>query len=446
MSAAPSTLYQPVPVEIVNFDFEASPGTLPPTGWQTGGLAPMSAAATLSYDTTTPYEGNYSLVITATAYNAGVSSIQAYPVAPGQVYLLQAAMKSISADQCVMQVNFYNKNGNLITAPIPNNGISYAPFVATAIQEWQLYSVQGTVPLGAVTAQIQLWMAGLSGGTGEFDVVQLTLVSVAIPYYLNRITSEYQNSPNFLALLGVLLQPFVDIAICAFAMTEAFDIQEAVGDQLDVLGVILGRSRTLPFSPLGISATSTNAVTAPGNQFVDTNNTTYMEIGKLVTVAHSGDTTDSVSITGVIPGIGFSAFFTHTHQLGSTVTGVAPSAVLDDAHYQLLLQATVLFNNFKGQYMGAYGTLWQAWKVLFPGGAIYITDNQNMTATLFVVGQFDALTQQMITNGLIVPRCQAVKFIYEFGTLPIFGFGNLNPSFIQGFGNGSGTYPGGNWA
>jgi hypothetical protein len=460
VSASPSTLYQAVPLEIINWDFEQQVGVLPPVGWQLGGLGNMSASVTVSDDTIAPFEGANCISLSTTVQYGGISSIQTYPVVPGQVYSVSAALQSQSGDPAWVILNFFDKNNNLITSPLAGNGVSYAPGVMSTTNGWQYKTQQGTVPFGAVIAQVQIYMAGVSGGVGFFDSVSVTLLSTAISYYLGLITSEYQNSPNFLTLLATLLQPFVDTAICAESIPPAFDLDTAgllppsnfpgtfgpTTSQLDVLGVILGASRTLPFTPVGASALTTSAE-GPGTAVVvPLNNTTYMAVGDHITFSHAGDTTETQPIISLIQGVSVTVNLAHSHQSGSTVTGIAPSAVLDDVHYNLLLQAKVLFNQFNGYYQGAYSVLWQAWQQLFPGGRIYITDNQNMTATLFLVGAFDSITQQLITNGLIVPRCQGVQFTYSFATLPIFGFGNFNPAFIAGFGTGSGAYPGGNWA
>lgn len=407
----------------------------------------MGSSCTLSYDTATPYEGANSLVISATTTNSGISSLKSYPVAPGQIYRLQAALQLVSGAfgaAAVAQLNFYDVRGGIIDGsnnPLSNNGINYAPFIeSTATGMWQLKAVQGTVPAGAATMQVQLYMAFGSGtAVGEFDAISATLISSAIPYYLKLITSEYQNAPNFLALLGVLLQPFVDVGICAASISSAFDlVNGAEGAQLDVLGVILGASRTLPFTPTVSFSTTTSApITFSSTfQWVPVASLAGMSVGASALV-DTGGNQETVIINGYGHGDYVRAIFTKNHSSGvAFVAASAPSALLDDAHYRILLQAKVLFNQFNGFYQGPNSVLWAAWQQLFPGGSIYITDNQNMTATIFLTGAFDPLVQQMITNGLIIPRTQGVKFIYVFGTLPLFGFDNFNPAFIAGWDTG----------
>lgn len=107
--------------------------------------------------------------------------------------------------------------------------------------------------------------------------------------------------------------------------------------------------------------------------------------------------------------------------------GISP--VLDDATYRILLKAKVAQNQWDGQA----GSLWGIWQSLFPGGTIYITDNQNMTATIILTGSFTSIIQDLITNGYIVPRPETVQYTYTFATLPLFGFDGTNPTFVAGF-------------
>lgn len=81
-----------------------------------------------------------------------------------------------------------------------------------------------------------------------------------ISYYTKLLTSEYANQPKLQQWLQVLLQPFVDAGACADTLYQAFDISNAVGAQLDMLGQIVGISRTLPFQPAnGFSAVLTDS-------------------------------------------------------------------------------------------------------------------------------------------------------------------------------------------
>ncbi len=73
--------------------------------------------------------------------------------------------------------------------------------------------------------------------------------ALPISYYLGLVTSQYKSSPKYLAFVQMLLKKFDDASNCLLSFTEAFDLNTAVGVQLDSLGEILGISRTLPFQP-----------------------------------------------------------------------------------------------------------------------------------------------------------------------------------------------------
>lgn len=179
-------------------------------------------------------------------------------------------------------------------------------------------------------------------------------------YYLSLITSQYQNSPKFLAWLTAALEIICDINACIRSVEANFDIDQAIGVQLDALGQIIGVGRAVPFQPTG---------------------------------------------------------------------GVSP--VLDDATYRLLLNARIAQNQWDGQLASLYAI----WTNLFPGGTIAVQDNQNMTATIFLAGITSSIVQDLVVNGLIVPRPEGVLYTYVVSPLPAFGFDGVH-TFIAGFDEG----------
>jgi hypothetical protein len=69
--------------------------------------------------------------------------------------------------------------------------------------------------------------------------------------YLNLITSEHATKPKFIAWLTAALSIVNDIQNFLFTLSEQYDLDVAIGAQLDVLGVILNTPRLLPFQPSG---------------------------------------------------------------------------------------------------------------------------------------------------------------------------------------------------
>ena len=75
------------------------------------------------------------------------------------------------------------------------------------------------------------------------------IFSKPLSYYFSLITSEYQNSPNFLTWLKAALGQLDDTTVCLASFFAAFDLDTAVGAQLDILGDIVGANRTVNFVP-----------------------------------------------------------------------------------------------------------------------------------------------------------------------------------------------------
>ena len=67
--------------------------------------------------------------------------------------------------------------------------------------------------------------------------------------YLKLVTSQHYDKPKFIAWLTANLEILDDADDIIKSIDTAFDIDSAVGNQLDVLGQLLGVSRYLTFQP-----------------------------------------------------------------------------------------------------------------------------------------------------------------------------------------------------
>ena len=67
--------------------------------------------------------------------------------------------------------------------------------------------------------------------------------------YMNLVTSQHRDKPKFSAMLSVLLQPSEEIFSVAVYLDDEFDLDLATGKQQDILGEIVGQSRTVDFQP-----------------------------------------------------------------------------------------------------------------------------------------------------------------------------------------------------
>lgn len=204
--------------------------------------------------------------------------------------------------------------------------------------------------------------------------------------YLKLITSQYQNSDNYLSWINVFLEIIQDIQELSANLVNYFSFNTIVentasfnnddyltiknesdftyfnfdacaGDQLDILGQLLGQSRKIDFNP-----------------------------------------TDG------------------------------GSPILDDDNYRILLKNKVLWNRWDGKA----ATMQDYWQQVFPGGKVVVQDNQNMTIDVFLYGAFTSIIVDLITNDYIVPRPQGVLMNYHYGTMPYFGF-DRDDEYVSGF-------------
>ncbi len=73
---------------------------------------------------------------------------------------------------------------------------------------------------------------------------------MAIKKYLDNITSQHRDKPKYMAWLSSILTILDHAYLVIKSIDINFDIDYAIGKQLDTLGKIIGRKRTLTFQPL----------------------------------------------------------------------------------------------------------------------------------------------------------------------------------------------------
>lgn len=140
--------------------------------------------------------------------------------------------------------------------------------------------------------------------------------------YLDLVIGEHAFSPNLIATLTALLQPVVDVTEALLQLPSDFDIDTAVGVQLDQVGLWVGRTRYL-------------TVPLPNVYF----------------------TLDGPERVGLDSGIWYEPF--------NPIEGVI---ALPDDGYRILLKADIIANHWDGTISGAYA----AWDFLFAGEGITI--------------------------------------------------------------------------
>ena len=131
--------------------------------------------------------------------------------------------------------------------------------------------------------------------------------------YTQLITSEHNQQPKFMALVGLLTGAIGQISDVAASFNTLFDIDTAVGQQLDMIGLWVGQSR---------------------------------KISGILVVGFFGFQDDQSALG--FGELGDNSVGGRFLELGESQTA---SAVLQDPEYRLALKAKIITNQFKGTAM-----------------------------------------------------------------------------------------------
>lgn len=207
--------------------------------------------------------------------------------------------------------------------------------------------------------------------------------------YLNLITSEYRQKPNFVATVTTLTEIPVRVQELMQSMIPLFDVDVAVGSQLDIIGVWVNISRNVNIPIENVYFT------------------------------WDGDAA-----------LGWDFGIWQGNQTNGAVT------VLPDDVYRTLIKAKIAANQWDGTTEGAYAI----WSQVFTTIQILIKDNQDMTYELgFVGGTIDSLTLALILQGYIPLRPEGVLLAGIFipsDSGPMFAW-DVETDFLQGWDEGS---------
>jgi hypothetical protein len=209
--------------------------------------------------------------------------------------------------------------------------------------------------------------------------------------YLARITSEYANKPKFVAYVSALLQPLLDSQALLRSLTTAFDLDTAIGVQLDAVGQWVGRTRFV-------------------NQ-------------PIANLYFSFDTVGLGWDQGVWKGP-----FDPSDGL----------VRLDDDTYRALLKAKVILNSWDGSIAEAAEAL--GLLLNNPSSIVTIQDNQDMTMTVGISGVVPSpLITALLQGGYLPINPEGVGVNYQItsiNSVAIFGF-DVSNATIDGWDRGA---------
>lgn len=214
-------------------------------------------------------------------------------------------------------------------------------------------------------------------------------MTAVLSQYTNLVTSEHADKPKFNAVLAAVLQPLIDINNTAASIPAAYDVDTAVGKQLDTVALWIGGiPRGLPTPISG--------------------------------VFFAFDTAN----------VGFDQGVWYTPPASTTQI-----TALDDDTFRAILQAQIAFNQWDGSLAGLAPILQAIFSA--PGVSVIVQDNFDMTMLVGTYGQQpSALLQALLTGGYLRLRPAAVGIIYSSTTGPSFGF-DQQTAAIAGFDTGA---------
>lgn len=212
----------------------------------------------------------------------------------------------------------------------------------------------------------------------------------SVASWLALVTSEHASQPDYMAMLTITFQPVADIIAILESIPAAYDLDIAVGVQLDTDGVWVG-------------------------------------IGRNISVPLEG-----VFFSWDIGGLGWGE--------GNWTTGINTNQLitLPDAQYRTLLYAKIAANHWNGSIPGAYNVF----DIVFQGTGfgVLIQDLQHMHMAYALTGPIpDAVTQALFTGGYFNLKPAGVQidkyYLPPEPNVPYFGFAVENDN-IAGWGVG----------
>lgn len=220
-------------------------------------------------------------------------------------------------------------------------------------------------------------------------------------YYRKLITSEYQLAPRFNAMVQGMVDYNCFLDTSLLDIVEKFDLDTATSNQLDIIGVCVGVSRTLNFEP---TPAGRGEIICPPPEEMEKDS----EEESIYTIY----CTPRPSLIGSI----------------DIISGYAPPDIEDiplinDDIYRIMIKARIIQNAWKGNVLDLY----DMWENLFPRNmGIQIQDLQDMSFNIVLVGDYTGLMRELIMNGYIIPkpegvRINALSFISTDG-MPIFSY------------------------
>lgn len=195
--------------------------------------------------------------------------------------------------------------------------------------------------------------------------------------YTGLITSEHNQQPDFDAVVNLTANGVAQITSVIQSLPGLFDLNNAVGAQLDVVGQWVGISRLV-----------TGVLLVQFFGFAD--DSSALGFGELGSPATGG----------------------RFIELGESPTG---NATLGDPEFRLILSAKIVAN----QYDGNIADYDAALADVLPGQTVLTFDPGQYVLMIVPQAMIDPIIQSLLTNYDLLPRPGGVRYQYAFLLTPL---------------------------
>ena len=192
--------------------------------------------------------------------------------------------------------------------------------------------------------------------------------------YVNLLIKQYWEKPKAAAEIAMKAGMWRRTFEWIDSFSDEFDLNNATGDRLDIIGRIVGIGRNIPYS--------------------------------IPKIAFGFDENpNSRGFDDLFSPLDDRAPFQDLFESEST------ELVLDDNAYRQFIRAKIAKNTF-GPYLSGndFLSIQDAVINIF-GGLAYVTDNYDMTLTLHVSAVFNSTTLDAILKMSLIPKPQGVRYI-----------------------------------
>jgi len=212
-----------------------------------------------------------------------------------------------------------------------------------------------------------------------------------VNYYVARIISQYSQGPNAQRLIALMSKQALGDDILT-QILYAFNIDTAVGVQLDIIGQYVGVNRNI-------------------------NPATSIPYWGFQNYSNSGNT------------IGFRNYAQNSNTTGVWETyhsAGLPNSALNDDQYRLVIQLQIILNANDGTLASIQNYLY----TLLPG-FVTLTDNQDMTLTYYVSNLYTTLSTDILKQFLPKPMGVGINVtILSYGSQRTLSDGNVRTTSL----------------